>query len=247
MKLTVLFGSEADMQRLDHHQLIKDWAIDQMFCTDRCDLKFVTSIRNLTLAPFNAVIRTTDPHLTMHVIELIRRNHPKVDFIPAQSLFKPRRLPVLPFTPRGFGKSMAIAKALSDFAGVKLPDIKECWVDEAPLLTANEIRRYFLSGVDASMRQTWEVDSRLIPWEHPFEGIPADMFDSISDQIRQKQISAVQEFERKHPGVPWEIYTGPVLDVEQESFNPRKMETYKNEYTFTVRPKFPVVFPGTKP
>lgn len=247
MKLTVLFGSEADMQRLDHHQLIKDWSIDQMFCTDRCDLKFVTAIRNLTLAPFNAVIRTTDPHLTMNVIELIRRTHPKVDFIPAQSLFKPRRLPVLPFAPRGFGKSVEMARALADCAGVKLPEITECRVDEAPMLTANEIRRDFLAGIDASLRQTWEVDTRLIPWDHPFEGMPDAKFESIADEIRQKQIRAVQEFERKYPGVPWEVHTGPVHDIEHETFAPRKMESYKNEYTFTVRPKFPVAFPGTKP
>lgn len=243
MKLTVLFGSEADLQRLDHNQLIKDWAIDQMFCTNQCDLKFVTSIRNLTLAPFNAVIRTTDPNLTMNVIRLIRATHPQVDFIPAQSLFKPRRLPVLPFAPRGFGKSMAMAKALADCAGVKLPEITECWVDEAPLLTANEIRRDFLAGIDASMRQTWDVDNRLIPWDvgHEVE------FESLKDQIRQKQIQAVQEFERDYPGVPWEIYTGPVYDIELDTFSPRKMGDYKNEYSFIVRPKFPVAFPGLKP
>lgn len=243
MKLTVLFGSEADMQRLDHHQLVKDWFIDQMFFTDRCDLKFVTSIRNLTLAPFNAVIRTTDPNLTFNAIRLIQATHPQVDFIAAHTLFKPRRLPALPFAPRGFGKSVALARALADRAGVKLPEISECWVDEAAYLTPLDIKREFLSGLDESVRKVWEVDNRLIPWDATHEG----EFESIKDQIRQKQILAVQEFERKYPGVPWEIKTGPVRDIEQATFGPRKMETYKNDYTFTVQPKFPLAFPGTKP
>lgn len=213
MKLTVLFGTDAEFQRLDHHQLIRDWAVISMTFTDKLTLKFVRSIYNLAPAGEHSVIRTIDPSLTFETIAAIHHELPTVQFVPVQTMLKPVRLPVLPFMPRGLGKSWMTHLQLRDIETPKLDKLpNQFWVDEADILSPAQILSTFRSGLKF-------VDEQLLDGK----------FTSVADDIRQRQIKLVMEFEAARPGVPWKIVTSPGSD----SFN-----VELNEYRFSVVPMY---------